>query len=291
MLKRDALEKQIRQLSQSVSKLALLGAALKMAQNSDVDPKLRELITENVQFVLGGAPIDDDLSAGEASALADMIDMAFSEASELLSHAARTGWQVVDPVLLEIQGRLSGHVFQRIRSLAMDRPLMQQALAGRFLDVGTGVAGIALAAAASCPSLIIDGIDIWEPALALARTNVDNSPYTARISISHLDVTELPDEARYGLIWLPTMFMKRSVVETALDRIAAASLPNAYVIAARYTLPDDPEAAAFVALRTLRSGGEPMTQAELEDMLRLRHFVDVESDVAALATLTLGRRS
>jgi precorrin-6B methylase 2 len=225
------------------------------------------------------------------SALIGMIDMGFSEAGELQSNAARAGWLVVDPLLLQTQGRLSGRIFQRIRFLATDRPLMQQALAGRFLDVGTGVAGVAFEAAKSCPSLIIDGIDIWEPALALARSNVENSPYADRISIRHFDVTKLPEEARYTLVWLPTMFMKRSAVETALDHIAAASLPNAYVIAARYTIPDDPEAAAVVALRTFRSGGEPIAQADLEEILRLRNFTDVESDTSPLATLTLGRRS
>jgi SAM-dependent methyltransferase len=289
MLEREAIETQIGQLSQSVRKLALVGAALKIRKNSDVDPRLRGLIAENLNFFLGNAI--NDLADHEASTLIGMIDMGFSEAGELLSNAARAGWQVVDPLLLQTQGRLSGHVFQRIRSLATDRPLMQQALAGRFLDVGTGVAGIALEAAKSCPSLIIDGIDIWEPALALARSNVENSPYADRISIRHLDVTKLPEEARYTLVWLPTMFMKRSAVEAALDHIAAASLPNAYVIAARYTIPEDPEAAAFVALRTYRSGGEPIAQADMEEILRLRNFVEVESDTSPLATLTLGRRS
>jgi precorrin-6B methylase 2 len=289
MPEREATETQIGQLSQSVRKLALIGAALKNRKNSDVDPKLRELIAENLKFFFDN--VIDDLDDHQASALIGMIDMGFSEAGELLSNAARAGWHVVDPLLLQTQGRLSGRAFQRIRSLATDRPLMQQALAGRFLDVDTGVAGIALEAAKSCPSLIIDGIDIWEPALALARRNVENSPYADRISIRHLDVTKLPEQARYTLVWLPTMFMKRSAVETALDHIAAASLPNAYVIAARYTIPDDSEAAAYVALRTFRGGGEPIAQADLEEILRLRNFADIESDTSPLATLTLGRRS
>jgi hypothetical protein len=167
MLERDAIETKIGQVSQSVRKLALIGAALNIHRNSDVDPKLRELIAENLKFFLGDAI--DDLGDHEASELINAIHMGFSEAGELLSNSARAGWQVVDPLLMQTQGRLSGRAFQRIRSLATDRPLMQQALAGRFLDVGVGVAGIALEAAKSCPSLMIDGIDIWEPALVLAR--------------------------------------------------------------------------------------------------------------------------
>jgi hypothetical protein len=76
------------------------------------------------------------------------------------------------------------------------------------------------------------------------------------------------------------MFMRRSIVEAALDRIAVASQKDAYLVAARYTAPADPEAAAFVALRTLRSGGDPIAQSEIEDMLRARGFVDIESDVS-----------
>jgi hypothetical protein len=83
------------------------------------------------------------------------------------------------------------------------------------------------------------------------------------------------------------MFMKRSVVGVALDHIAAASLPNADVIAARYAIPDDPEAAAFVALGTFRSGGEPIAQADMEEMLRLRNFGDVEWDTSPLANFDL----
>jgi hypothetical protein len=90
-------------------------------------------------------------------------------------------------------------------------------------------------------------------------------------------------------VWLPTKFIKRSVVEAALDRIAAASLKDAYLVTGRYTMSTDPHAAAFVTLRTLRSGVDPIAQSEMEDMLRDRGFVDIESDVLPLTTYTLGR--
>jgi hypothetical protein len=85
------------------------------------------------------------------------------------------------------------------------------------------------------------------------------------------------------------MFMRRDVLEAGLDRIAAASAKDACLVAARYTVPADPDGAAFVALRTLRSGGEPLAQEDLEGMLRARGFVDIETDASPLAALTLGR--
>jgi precorrin-6B methylase 2 len=281
-------ETKVQELSQAVRTLALMGAGLKNLNAPGVDPLAARAVWEAVRKILGDGI--DTLNESERSTLINVIDMGFAEAGELLNHPARSqGWQVADPVLLQTQGRASALVFRRICALAADRPRLQEALQGRFLDVGTGVAGIALEAAEKCPVLKVDGIDIWEPALELARENVQDSPFADRITIRKLNVTELPDAPQYSLVWLPTMFMKRAVVEIALDRITAALRPNAYVITGRYTVPAAPEAAAFMALRTFRSGGEPIPQAEMENMLRHRGFVDVESDVRPLATFTLGR--
>jgi precorrin-6B methylase 2 len=284
----ETIKSQIGELSLSVRKLSMIAAALKIRKDTAVASEISDLITSSVKSMLGGDI--DALDDRQVSTLVEMIHMSFAEAIELLHNPARPAeWQVVDPVLLQTQGQASSETFQRILTLAAERPLLRDTLEGRFLDVGAGVAGITLEAAKCCPSLLVEGIDVWEPALALARKNVQESPYADRIKIKNLDVTKLAGEPAYNLIWLPTMFMKRSVVETALDRIAAASLKDAYIVAARYTVPADPEAATFVTLRTLRSGGELISQSEMEDMIRHREFVDIESVVSPLATFTLGR--
>lgn len=284
----ETIEAQVEQMSLSVRKLSMIGAALKIRKDAAVDSRVSGLIASSVKSMLGEDV--ETLDDRDVLALVKKIQMGFAEASELLYNPGRPAeWQVVDPVLLQAQGQASSTAFLRILALSTERPLLQKALQGRFLDIGTGVAGIALEAARSCPSLLVEGVDIWEPALALARKNVQDSPYAERITIKTLDVTKLAGDPAYSLVWLPTMFMKRSVVEAALDRIAAASLKDAYLVTGRYTVPTDPEAAAFVALRTLRSGGDPIAQSEMEDMLRDRGFVDIESDVLPLTTYTLGR--
>lgn len=287
----DPMEAQVTQLSMAVRKLSMIGSALKIRKHPDVDPRISSLIADSVKSMLGVEV--EALDDREASALVRMIDMSFAEAGELLRDPARPAeWRVTDPVLLQTQGQASRQAFHRILELSAGRPLLQKALQGRFLDIGTGVAGIALEAAERCPSLVIEGIDVWEPALALAKRNVEDSAYADRIRIRNLNVTELADDAGYTLVWLPTMFMKRAVVEAALDRVAAASRKDAYLVTARYTTPVDPAAAAFVDLRTLRSGGEPIADLEMEHMLRVRGFIDVESDTppSRLVTYTLGRR-
>jgi hypothetical protein len=47
--------------------------------------------------------------------------------------------------------------------------------------------------------------------------------------------------------------------------------------------------AVMSSLRTLRSGGEVIEPAELEALLRARGYVDIEVDVAPVATFVMGR--
>jgi precorrin-6B methylase 2 len=281
-------EDRVRELAQSVRTLALIGAGLKTLNSPNVAPEVSRVIREAVRGAFGESL--ESLDDTSRSTISELVAMSFAESNELLNNAGRPiRWHVDDPVLLQTQGRASAQVFRRIYALADHRSLLMQTLQGRFLDVGTGVGGIALEAAQRCPNLEIDGIDIWDPALILAQKNVQHSPYASRITIRKLDVADLPETPQYSLVWLPTMFMKREVVVRALDRITAALLKNAYLVAGHYTIPSAPEAAAFATLRTIRSGGEPFNRLEMEDMFRCRGLIDIESDVHSFATFTIGR--
>src|SRR3978361_155071 len=58
-----------------------------------------------------------------------------------------------------------------------------QAPGARFLDVGTGTAWLAIGVAQSHPQLHVTGLDIFEPALELARGNVAESGLADRIEL------------------------------------------------------------------------------------------------------------
>lgn len=58
-----------------------------------------------------------------------------------------------------------------------------------------------------------------------------------------------------------------------------------------YTEPDDPFMAVTATLRPLRGGGEIMDPSELQNLLRARGDVDVETDASPVATFVLGRLS
>lgn len=282
------IEKRVQDLCRSTRMLALVGASLKLRSGPGADPAVSALIDRGAAMAIGDGA--HSLSETERDALLIAIEMALSESGELLRHPARAvAWKVEDAELLQAMTRASSTAFTRILALAETRPSLKGSLNGAFLDVGTGGGGIALKAAERCHDLQIDAIDLWEPALALARRNIAASPHADRIRLFDLDVTSLPPEPRYTLVWLPTMFLSRAKLEQALDRIVAASHSGASIVAALYTGPDDPFLAVMAALRTLRSGGEVTDPSELEVMLRARGYRDVEVDVAPIATFVLGR--
>jgi hypothetical protein len=286
----ETFGRRIADLSRAAQMLAVIGASLRLKTSDAVKPAIRELIDIGADLSAGSSIAAP--SAAEIAQWVTMAEMAFAEGGELLRNPDRApGWRVEDPALLQSMGRASRGAFDRILGLAGTRPLLRQTLSGTFLDVGTGVGGIALRAAETCPELDVEAIDHWQFALDLAERNVAASPYVQRISLSHIDVRALASGPRYTLVWLPTMFMTREILEQAIDRIRAASCRGAWLIAALYTKPDDPFMSVMSALRTLRSGGEVTEPLELESMLRTRGYVDLEMDAAPIATFVFGRLS
>jgi len=251
-----------------------------------VQPRLDAVVDALIPGTLDG------LDEQQVSTALATITFHFEDGMELLRNPARApAWTIQDPAMLQAQGQASRANVRSFLSLAADRPKLAAALAGRFLDVGTGVGGIAIEAAEQCVGLQVVGIDIWEPALALARANVGASPHAARIEIRSQDVTLLDEPAAYSLAWLPAPFLSLPVAEMALDRLTEALAPAGYLIVGFYALPEDTVAAALAALRVTRSGGHAWDSAALEQQLSARGFVDVETCPGPPnVTFVIGRR-
>lgn len=280
----NQIEDVVQRLARATRELAMVGASVRL-RAAGAEGLIADVVHGGARAALGGV----EPTAEEGRGLLPMIDMALKESGELLSTPDRSTWQVEDDDLLRAQGAASAGAFDRILRLAAQRPSLEASLHGRFLDVGTGVGGIALRAAERCPALSIDAIDIWDPALALAEQAIRTSPHSARIRLQRLDVTALPPGAGYTLVWLPTMFMTKATVDAALERIVAASSKASWLIAPVYTIPADPVAAAFSKLRTLRSGGEMTDPSDVREMLTSHGYTHVEIDEDRIATFVLGR--
>lgn len=273
----QTLTAELGRLDVELQKYAALGAALRLKiANLAAPPEVAASLADAIESVLPGGL--DGLTPDEMTSALNGVIYELEDAKELLRDSARPPvWCIDDPAVLQSIGDRSRLFARRIVALAASHPQLAQALTGRFLDVGTGVAAIALEAAERCPVLEIVGLEIWEPSLALARANVAASPFASRIEIRKQSITELDERASYTLAFLPTSFMGRAVVETALERLSAAISPGGYLVVAAYMPPSDKTAAALMELRRVRSGGFAWTSESISAAIASRGFTAIEA--------------
>jgi ubiquinone/menaquinone biosynthesis C-methylase UbiE len=124
-----------------------------------------------------------------------------------------------------------------------------------FLDVGSGIGLLAVAAASVWPRATITGIDVWGPSLEAAAASVRAAGLDDRITLRDQDVAALDDRDAYDCAWLPTFFVTEPVLEAAMPRLYRALRPGGWLVLGRMAPPPDPLAQAVSTLRTIRVGG------------------------------------
>lgn len=274
-------------LATSMDVLAALGASLAIQESgAESDPETKAALAD----VLRTAGIDlDGLQPHERAMSLNMVRLLFHLAQELLEEPTRpAGWTYTDPVVLEGMGRGSG----------MLPGIMKNAIpglteVGSFLDVGTGVGFLAIAAANAWPSASVVGLDIWEPSLQRARENVKQSGLEDRITIREQDVTTLDDTNVYDCAWLPTFFFKEEHWKGVIARIVDALKPGGTIVLGCFDSPADPVARAVDRLQTVRGGGaslEPDLAIELLREAGCTDAVTIDRSWPLPVDFTVGRK-
>jgi cyclopropane fatty-acyl-phospholipid synthase-like methyltransferase len=139
------------------------------------------------------------------------------------------GWDHTDVGLLQSIGRLSGTIAGAIDIASATEPELHDPMhrpGGVFLDIGTGTGWLAIAIARTFPDLRVVGIDLFEPALDLARRNVADEGLDDRIELRLQDATAVDDVTAYDAIWMSLPFMSRAVVPAILDAARRALRPG-----------------------------------------------------------------
>jgi ubiquinone/menaquinone biosynthesis C-methylase UbiE len=285
---------EVRRLGQAAQALAALGADIQLRTNEKSnDVRVRALLQEVVRAI--NPALLNDLTEEQRVLLLGTVRIVFLDATDLLNNPTRTpGWNHTDPSILDAQSWASRRIVKQIAAAARERPelAMLTERPGTFLDVGTGVGRIAIEAARLWPSLKIVGLDVWEPALALARTNIAASGVGERIELRQQGIESLNENEHYSLVWLPAPFIPRSVLEDALDRLSKMLEPQGWVIVGQFSAPNEPLARALTSLRLVRSGGDPWSAAEIAEAMRARGYIKVESLPAFQGfEFALGRRA
>ena len=108
-----------------------------------------------------------------------------------------------------------------------------------------------------------EGLDLFEPALALARRNLATTPNRNRVEFRLQDAAELAEKGNYDAIWLAMPFLPRSAVPRVVAAAARALRPGGWLLPGMFGSGDEPLGQLLCDLRTLRSGGHPWTPEEL----------------------------
>jgi 2-polyprenyl-3-methyl-5-hydroxy-6-metoxy-1,4-benzoquinol methylase len=230
--------------------LAALGAQLTLQQSDEAAPPE---IVEALQAVSAAAGLVDldELPPPQQATVAALVRTYLRTAADLLDNPSRSpGWSFTDPDVLDGWGRGSMMV---PAMLASGGPGLQDV--SSFLDVGTGVGLLAVAAAGVWPNATIVGIDPWEPSLARARENVKRAGLDDRISLRCEDVADLAEVDQYDCAWIPSFFLTEPTLVAAVPKITRAVRPEGWIALGRMASPPDPLTEAVSTLRTVRSGG------------------------------------
>lgn len=283
---------EVRRLGLAVQALAAIGAELRLQQRGEPgDPLVRAQLKKVLRAIdpsfLGAVP---ELQSSPAMGY---IELLFRYATDFLERPERSAaWNYTDPKLLQLQGLLSRGNIRSIEKLCSTRPTFEEATreGGAFLDVGTGVAQLAIDAAGTWRGLRIVAIDISEPALALARENVAASHASDRIELRKQNVLDLDDRNAFTIAWLPAPFIPRDDFGRAVSAILEALKPGGWLVVGHYVIPDEPVARELARLQSVRSGGYPWTSDMLVYHLHVHGYTDVEAPTG-FPELVIGRRA
>ncbi|HEY5882864.1 MAG TPA: class I SAM-dependent methyltransferase [Nakamurella sp.] len=264
-------------LGAQVDTLAAIAAYARLhADGTPADPAVGELLSAITAEVVG--PGSEDVDRAVAAQVIGLARTFLRQALELIDNPGRRGgWELVDVPLLQSIGRLSMGVADAIGAFERAVPDFADRLiapGARLLDIGTGTGWLAIALARAHPTLEVVGIDIFEPALELARVNVDGSGLADRIELRRQDAVTLDGTDRYDAIWVPLPFLPRQAVEPVLAAAHRCLRPDGWVLPGILTGPPGQLGQLLTDVRTVRSGGHPWQPEEILRMLRTTGFAD-----------------
>jgi SAM-dependent methyltransferase len=230
--------------------LAAVGAELTLRQAPEPG---HPAVVEALQAVSAAAGLTgpDELTGPQRQMVTGLIRMSLHQASDLLDDPGRPpGWTFTDPAILQGWGRGSAVVPGALAAAVPE-------LAGvrSFLDVGSGIGLLAIAAAGVWPRATVVGIDVWGPSLEAAAGNVRAVGLGDRITLREQDVVAFDDTDAYDCAWFPTFFVTEPVLEAAMPRLYRALRPGGWLVLGRMAPAPDRLAQAVSTLRTIRGGG------------------------------------
>jgi methyltransferase family protein len=279
----ETLRELVDRLGASSRALAAVGAALRAraAGAPPLDPAVRARLDE-VLDALGARGLVEQASPEQLRPVLGGIRTELFLGARLVSEGPPgTAWSEPDPAVLQAAGDVSAAFPAALkRSIASRLDGLPERLAAAdawFLDVGVGVAAMAIEMVRQWPSLRVVGIDPWAPSIALARGNLRAAGFADRIELREQAAEDLADEGRFDLAWIPGVFIPERGLPTVVERAARALRPGGWLLVAFSDPGADALTAALARLRTALWGGAQPAPAQLEGLLARSGLVDVRT--------------
>jgi len=268
--------------------LSALAAHLRLnISGNSGDPVIRQQI-DRVIGKLQAHQVLDDLDADERAILVSLVQSYLRQALDLIENPEQPGsWSHSDPTLLQAQGAFSTVVATLFAQAGIGRP------DARILDVGTGVARLAMAFCDTYPQSTVVGLDPWEPALNLARENVAAAGLESRISLIATPVQSFEDPLGFDLVWFPAFFIPEAILDAGLGNVFRHTRAGGAVVVGATDNSEDELNAIVDDLITVRSGGTALTPPEAVRRLIKAGFVqarEIERTWQAPVRLVVGHR-
>jgi hypothetical protein len=162
----------------------------------------------------------------------------------------------------------------------------------RMLDVGTGVAAMAVAYAELFPRLTVVGIDVMPRALVLAEAIVGASSVGDRVILREQDVASLDEPATYAFAWLPAPFIPDSALGPGLVRVVESLLPGGWLMLGHGKYGGSELNDAVGRFKTIAYGGTALDNGQAEEMLESAGLVEVRNvpTPEGAPAITVGRK-
>jgi len=273
----EALREVVAQLSAQASALAALGAELQArVSGTPIHPALRAQVDALLREAGALQALDGTTPAEVAPLLAELRHFWDLDNDFLVTPGRGPGWTYADTTVLQGGGEITEGFAQVLpRFLPALEGLGPRLEAGAdFLDVGTGVARLAIGMARKWPALHVVGLDVWGPSLALARKNVAAANLQDRIELREQSAADLPDERRFDLAWIPAPFIPPHALVGVVDRVLRSLKPGGWLLFAAAKSGEDLRGAAL-NFRVALFGGAPSTQQAIEKLLADKGLTDV----------------
>jgi 2-polyprenyl-3-methyl-5-hydroxy-6-metoxy-1,4-benzoquinol methylase len=258
------------QLAASMEALAALAAHLRVEREGLAVPDEIRTLLASIAHEVAGPTAHTPQSVVDA--VVGMARSLLRLSSDVAEHPDRIGqWTHTDDVILQGMGRMSMAIVDAVSTAAGVLPALGERLTtpgSEVLDVGTGAGWLSIALARTFPAVSVTGIDIFEPALELARANVAGAALTDRVSLVHRDASTLASQATYDVIWLPLPFLPAPALPSIIESAVGALRPGGWLLPGTFAGPPGALSEMLVDLRIVRSGGTAWSVAEMVGMLR-----------------------